>query len=158
MSEPGAHAAHVAVWPEDAAAARAAHERAGALPRRQREPCDICPARRHEASVVDKTTGEGGVSPVDAERLSSRASSSSLWAASGAIAGSSPARRWPAVTHQQQSVLGTGAGKKIIVVDAVVDDRDIVAGGAQPAADAFQHLVGQRPQLAPSASSLRSQV
>jgi hypothetical protein len=75
-----------------------------------------------------------------------------------AIAGSSPARPWPAVTHQQQSVLGTGAGKTIIVVDAVVDDRDMIAGGAQPAADALQHLVELQPQLAPSASNLCSRV
>jgi hypothetical protein len=46
-----------------------------------------------------------------------------------------------AIAGQQQAALGTGAGHKIIVAGAVLGDRDVVAGGAQPAADALQHLV-----------------
>lgn len=50
-------------------------------------------------------------------------------------------RRKPAIAGQQQTALGTGVSQKIIVVGAVLGDRDVVAGGAQPTADALQHLV-----------------
>ena len=57
--------------------------------------------------------------------------------------------REPATTCEQQTVLGTSTGQEVIVATAIVGDLDFVAGGAQPAADALQHLVAQQTKLAP---------